>query len=57
MLTYMLIFGKRFFPSGLAILQSLDFVGRALPAINNLKSSSARDYAGGKGLIELDTLD
>ena len=34
----MLTFGKRFFLSGLAILQSLDFVGLALPAINNLKS-------------------
>jgi hypothetical protein len=36
-LTYMLIFDKRFFLSGLAILLSLDSVGRALPAINNLK--------------------
>jgi hypothetical protein len=36
-LTYMLILGKRFFLSGLAILFSLDFVGRALPAGNNLK--------------------
>jgi hypothetical protein len=33
----MLIFGKRFFLSGLAILLILDFVGRALPASHNLK--------------------
>jgi hypothetical protein len=53
----MVTFGKGFFLSGLTILPSLDVVGRALPAVNNLKSSSARDYAGGRGLIELDTLD
>ena len=52
----MLTFGKRFFLSGLAILQSLDFVGLALPAINNLKSRWAvptlrkkREKAGGTG--------
>ena len=52
----MLIFGKRFFLSGLAILLSLDSVGRALPAINNLKKRWAvptlrkkREKAGDTG--------